>query len=308
MEQIKLFTEGKVQVKERKFTRLLGGFSETSPIVTTKQIAELLGKEIKHVNERINANIEHFEDVHILDLKVVDQTDYNLEALKTLGYTNMQISKANNIYILSESGFLLYLKFAEGEKAVEIYKEFLEDYFKIKAENKILKATLKEQISQLRDTYYVTFGKGIATGDTELLMKSQQINNQIIELEKQLTEELTIEKYKVYEDKYNQFMDNDGCFTFENASKILSTTANNNGLKVKLNKISLPKMLREKCIISKDKSGDSYRNLPNSGYEEYFNVTTRNYTTPAGENKSKTQSTITTKGLDFIYGILKEAN
>ncbi len=189
----------------------------------------------------------------------------------------MEVSKADNIYIFSEAGFLLYLKFAEGDSSVEIYKDFLEEYFKTKAENKILKATLKEQISQLRDTYYITFGKGIATGDTELLMESQKINSQIIELEKQLSEELTVEKYKIYEDKYKQFMDNDGCFTFENASKILSTTANNDGLKVKLNKISLPKMLREKGIISKDKTGDSYRNLPNSGYEVYFNVATRHY-------------------------------
>jgi hypothetical protein len=315
---IKLFTGEKVKSKEREFTKLLGGFSETSPIITDRQIADLLGYSngARNVRERLNRNnddkknIEHFKfGVHILDLKSsVADDDTTRNTLKTLGYTDQAINLAKNIYVFSESGFLLYLKFAENEKSVEIYKNFIEEYFKTKAENNVLKATLQEQIETLKEQYYVIFGKAIATYDNQLLMESQKIKDNITSLEKQLTEELTVKKYKIYEDKYKQFMDSDGTFTFENASKILSTNVTGEGLNIKVNKMTLPKILREQGIISKEKSGKGYKNLPNSGYEMYFTTTDRDYKTPDGKTHIKTQTTITPKGLDFIYELLQKAN
>lgn len=146
--KIQLFTEGIVKNNEREFTKLIGGFGDKKPSITDMQIAELLGysKGVRQVREQMSRNINYFESgVHLLDLKDVADSDNNLEVLKTLGYSNMAISKAKNIYILSEAGFLLYLKFAEGDKAVELYKDFIEDYFKTKAENVIMRGTLEEE-------------------------------------------------------------------------------------------------------------------------------------------------------------------
>jgi len=189
--ELKIFTDGVIKNGDREFTRLIGGFGENKPIITVKQIAELLEKQIKHINERINENIKHFEDgVHIIDLKVVDQTDHNLEMLKSLGYTNMAISKAKNIYILSEAGFLLYLKFAEGDKAVELYKNFIEDYFKTKAENIVMKRTLEEEIEFIKGEKAMLIGTMIMEQDEqkriEYTMQLERLNNRLSELKSSL--------------------------------------------------------------------------------------------------------------------------
>ncbi|NRU52453.1 phage antirepressor KilAC domain-containing protein [Clostridium beijerinckii] len=195
---IKLFTGEKVKTKDREFTKVLGGFSENNPVITVKQISELLDKEVKHINERINANIHHFNNTHIIDLKVVDQTDYNLEVLKTLGFTNMQISKAKNIYILSEAGFLLYLKFAEGDKAVELYKDFIEDYFKTKAENIVMEKTLEESKQTIIDERKYILGSVIFETDTtkkmELLERDRKLETQLNEIEKTLAKQELMEQ------------------------------------------------------------------------------------------------------------------
>lgn len=311
---INLMTDGKVKTKDREFTRVIGGFGENNPMFTIWQTAELLGKATREIIQNYNNNASKFETgIDVIDLKsAINQNDSEMKPnvvkiLKDIGYSQNKLNATKQWLSFSFSGIMKMVKIVESEEAWDIYNNFLEDYFKTKAENKILKATIQEQIKNLKETYYITFGKGIATGDNKLLMESQNINNQIIELEKRLTEELTVEKYKVYKDKYKQFMDSDNCFSFENASKILSTTANGEGLDIKVNKITLPKILRNKGILSKERKGNGYKNIPNSKYEEYFNVTTYEFE-KNGQTHNKVKSTITSKGLDFIYNLLKEDN
>lgn len=305
---IKIITDNIVESNGREFTKVVGGFGENKPVITVKQIAELMNYDVKVINQTINRNIEEFvkEEGYLLDLKEVTECDYNLEVLKSLGYTNMGISKAKNLYILSESGFLLYLKFADGQKAIDLYKDFIEDYFKTKAENIDLKLTLQEEIDKKYELHDFLFGKAIRTRDRDLLMECDKLNEDIIQLEKKLTEELTVAKYKKHITGYESLMDSDGAFTFENCSKIISTNATGDGLTIKVNKISLPKLLREKGILSKGKHGKSYNNTPNSGYEEYFTVSAITYKGKDGELKSKSNTKINPKGLDYIYNLLKE--
>lgn len=94
--ELKLFTDGIVKSGEREFTRLVGGFGDNKPVISTKQIAELMSYDVKVVNQTLNRNINEFikEEGYIKDLKEVTESDHNLETLKTLGYTNMAISKA----------------------------------------------------------------------------------------------------------------------------------------------------------------------------------------------------------------------
>ncbi|WP_219670881.1 ORF6N domain-containing protein, partial [Clostridioides difficile] len=88
-----------------------GGFGEGKKCITDKTISEIHNMEIKHVRELINRNIRRFINaIDFIDLKVVVDNDYNLEVLELLSYRKMQISKANNIYLLSERGYSKLIK------------------------------------------------------------------------------------------------------------------------------------------------------------------------------------------------------
>jgi len=196
---IKLFIGEKVQTKEREFTKVLGGFSETSPVITDKQISQLLdySKGARQVRVQVTNNLKHFTNDDIKDVLLMDN---NLEMLKPLGYSKMEVSKADNIYIFSEAGFLLYLKFAEGDKSVELYKDFIEDYFKIKAENIVMEKTLEETKRTLIDERKYILGSVIFETDTtkkmELLQRDKKLEEQINEIEKNLAKEELMEQLK----------------------------------------------------------------------------------------------------------------
>lgn len=126
---IKLLTGEKVKSKEREFSRVIGGFSDNSPVITDKQIGELLGyaKGARQVRDQVNNNIKHFSNNDIIDLQRGDTIE-NMEIVQTLGYAKQSISQAKNIYIFSELGFLLFLQIAEIKYNSEI-KAFFKLYF-----------------------------------------------------------------------------------------------------------------------------------------------------------------------------------
>ncbi|MBN5990717.1 ORF6N domain-containing protein, partial [Clostridioides difficile] len=94
--------KGKQKFMDLEIPIIEGGFGEGKKCITDKTISEIHNMEIKHVRELINRNIRRFINaIDFIDLKVVVDNDYNLEVLELLGYRKMQISKANNIYLLS---------------------------------------------------------------------------------------------------------------------------------------------------------------------------------------------------------------
>ncbi|QEZ67747.1 hypothetical protein D4A35_01905 [Paraclostridium bifermentans] len=104
-----------------------GGFGSNQKVMLSKTIAEIHDTEVKHINELINSNIDEFEEgVDIIDLKVVDTIDYNLE---NLGMNKMQISKSQNIYLLSEQGYMTLVMLMRTNKAKEIRKQIRKQYF-----------------------------------------------------------------------------------------------------------------------------------------------------------------------------------
>ena len=161
IKEMKLFADGEVKVGERVYTRLIGGFGDNKPVLPDKLVAELLGyaKGARAVRQRVNENIEHFTfGLDILDLKSsVPEQDTIRETLKTVGYTEQSINLSKVLYVFSEAGFLLFLKFAEGDKAITLYKDFIEDYFRTKAENEQMKKTIEEEIKELtKDRYKIS--------------------------------------------------------------------------------------------------------------------------------------------------------
>lgn len=273
--KIKLFTKGEIKTKDgREFTRYYGGFGENQPIISVKQIAELMGKQLKHVNEVINRNIESFTEEYLMDLKVVVLNDYNSELLKTLGYTNMQVSKSKNIYILSRAGFMLYLKFAEGDKATEMYKDFIEDYFRIEQENKTMGDTLENTKLTLIEQKKYLIGSMIVEQDEikrmDLTTQLEKLNNQIIEIEKTLSGEKLYEGLKDSITIAEKFTNSEGLYDVGNFAKIIDIKG--------LGRNKMFEWLRDKKILMTD-------NVPYQRYSEYFKVIPLEYN---GHISSKT--------------------
>ena len=103
---------GLVSVYGMKFHDIEGGFGEGKKAMLVKEIAEIHGRELREINERINSNRKRFKDtVDIIDLLGIDLTDTEI---KEFGFTQQSLNsyrglKANGyttgIYLLSERGY-----------------------------------------------------------------------------------------------------------------------------------------------------------------------------------------------------------
>lgn len=281
MTEIKLFQSGMVKSKDREFTRLVGGFNEKESIITTKQIAELMGYENSIVNRTIKRNFESFEEnVDIIDLKSA-MPEWQSE----IGYTKNAFNASKNIYILSKSGFLLYLKFAEGEKAVEVYKDFLEDYFQTKAENEHMKTGIHDQIEKWKEKKALAFGMSImAKSDDDrlkYLTDVEEADTQILELEKLSSKEEVIKSLQSKIHMSELIENTNDHYDIGNFAKIISI----NGL----GRNNLFKWLREQKILQGD-------NIPYQKYMNYFKVI------PVVNQFGKTNNKplLKSKGVDFL--------
>ena len=297
MDLIKLKQDGIVSLDNGgEFTRLIGGFGDDKPIITDKQIAELLGysKKERQVRVQINNNINYFTDIHLLDFKRVHDNDTLVKVLQPLGYAKQSITQAENIYILSQAGFLLYLKFAEGDKAVELYKNFIEDYFKTKAENVVMKNAIEEQIESLKQEKAKLYGMSILESDDikrAMIFRSvENITNSIVELEKSLMQEETIKKLQSKLELSDNIENSKTNYDLGVFSKIL-------GIKG-LGRNKFFEWLRNEKILMKN-------NVPYQQYFKYFSVIpVTNYHT----NETYSKSLLKPNGVDFLIKRLIDAN
>lgn len=104
-----------------------GGFGESKRCLTDKTIAEIHGMRDTDIRRRINDNIKRFKNkIDFIDLK---SCAYDAQQLKNIGYTNMQISKAEHIYLLSERGYAKLIKIMDTDLAWEIHDKLIDEYF-----------------------------------------------------------------------------------------------------------------------------------------------------------------------------------
>ena len=105
-----LIIKGTVKVCGIDVQNVYGGFSKDQKVMLAKTVATIHSKELKHVNELINNNInnKYFEEgTDYIDLKKsVGSNDSLLE----LGLTKQSISNSKNIYLLSQQGYTLLFK------------------------------------------------------------------------------------------------------------------------------------------------------------------------------------------------------
>lgn len=138
--EIKL--NGKQTIMGMKIPVIEGGFDENSKCVTDKMVAEIHGIKTIHVRENINKNLSRFrEGIDYIDMKkVINATNHNL--LLSIGYTKMQISKSDAIYLLSERGYAKLIKIMDSDKAWEIHDILMDEYFS-------MRKTIKESLSDV---------------------------------------------------------------------------------------------------------------------------------------------------------------
>lgn len=300
--------DGKINIDEREFTRLIGGFAQDKAIITPKQIATLLEytNKDKVVNLTIKRNINAFEEgIDYIDIKKsVSDGNPVFNILKELGYTKQSLSNSKNIYILSESGFLLYLKFAEGERAIKIYKNFIEDYFKTKAENIILKETMTSMNETLEHEKKYLLGCILLENDVkkkaESLKRIEDINNQLKKIELTKKEEYILKStQEKISEEYKQFIGTVDSMSWNNVAKNLNIGRN-----------KLLKLLRANKIIQTDeyiyngkKCFGENHNVPYAKYDKYFQVKFEVY-----GDKKQPVTKVKAIGQEFIYKKLKEWN
>lgn len=161
-----------------------------------------------------------------------------------------------------------------------------------------------------KDGAYVSGEEELAKGElseTEFILRAMQMLNNKVE---RLAKENAEMKPKV--DRFDQFIDTDGTYSFTQVGKLLSTMAKADKAELNISAIKLTEFLRDNGILSKATTPDrlqpngkikkgSYKNLPNKKYEKYFNVAT----VDAGAFCT-TQTKVKAIGVEFIYSLLKE--
>lgn len=140
-----LIVNGKQNFMGKEIPVVFGGFGEGKKCICDKTIAEIHGMETYHVRELINRNIKRFkENIDIIDLKAIVQNDSNF--VVDLGYTQMQISKAEHIYLLSERGYAKLIKIMDTDLAWEIHDKLIDEYFELRE----LRTDLSELSTELQ--------------------------------------------------------------------------------------------------------------------------------------------------------------
>jgi phage antirepressor YoqD-like protein len=201
---IKLFTGEKVQTNGREFTKLLGGFGENKPMFTVWQSSELLGKATREIIQNYNNNFDKFElNVDVVDLKsAINQNDSDSKAsitnvLKNIGYSQNKLNATSQWLGFSFSGMMKLVKIIESEESWNIYNEFLEDYFKTKAENIVMEKTLEESKQAIIEERKYILGSVLFEKDAIKKMELLERDKKLEEQEKQI--DITLAKEKLME-------------------------------------------------------------------------------------------------------------
>lgn len=160
---------GKQNIAGYEFTGIEGGFGEGKKAMLVLDIATIHNQPLKEINRRINDNRIRFKDgVDIVDLK---SGGFNPPQLLNLGFSNMQIAKSNNIYLLSERGYAKLLKILEDDTAWELYDQFVDGYFNMRKQQ--IDTTQLSPELQMFQTLFTT----LATQELNQKKLEQKVDN-----------------------------------------------------------------------------------------------------------------------------------
>ena len=110
-----------------------GGFGENQKVMLAKTIAEIHGVTTPDINKLINRNITRLTQNDLIDLK--NSQSSNDQQLLELDFTNMQISKSNNIFLLSERGYTKLVSMMDNTNEIkwQVMDKLIDEYFAMRA-------------------------------------------------------------------------------------------------------------------------------------------------------------------------------
>lgn len=155
-----LIVNGKQNFMGKEIPVVLGGFGDGKKCICDKTISEIHNQPVPEIRRRINDNISRFKErIDFIDLKAIAQNDNNIvmgeshnNFLSDLGYTQMQISKAEHIYLLSERGYGKLIKIMDTDLAWEIHDNIMDEYFMMREQKK------KERLETVNETVKIFTG------------------------------------------------------------------------------------------------------------------------------------------------------
>ena len=130
----RILIKGRQEFMGKEIPVISGGFGEDRKCICDKTVAEIHNQPVPEIRRRINDNISRFkENIDFIDLKNVMGKSHN-NFLSDLGYTQMQVSKAEHIYLLSERGYAKLIKIMDTDLAWEIHDRLVDEYFAMRDE------------------------------------------------------------------------------------------------------------------------------------------------------------------------------
>lgn len=127
MEALKVL--GTEKIGKLEFTGIEGGFGEGKKAMLAKDVALIHGQLVGNINRIVNNNRKWFEDgVDVIDLLNASDAFRNFAKEQGLITSN----RVQNIYLFSERGYSMLVKFMSDEKATQIYKQLLNNYFNMR--------------------------------------------------------------------------------------------------------------------------------------------------------------------------------
>lgn len=253
---------------------VLGAFGEGKKSLTDKTIGEIHNQPCREIRRRINDNISRFKlGIDYIDLKDVGESHDNL--LSNL-YSNMEISKADKIYLLSERGYAKLIKIMDSDLAWDIHDKLIDEYF-------AMREIINSDENLKKELAYKLMTGGI---------DSIEAHKQLIALEtRPLIEKIEKDKDKV--EFAETVQRSNDTVDFNLFSKILS----NEGIKIGRNKLF--ELLRnEDILMTGVNHNQPYQRYVNQGYFKVIEYT-RN-------EKIGFKTVITGKGQQWLIKLFKD--
>ena len=167
---------GLKKIDGMKFHDIEGGFGEGKKAMLVKEIAEIHGREEKHINELINNNIKRF-NVNIDIVNLLSSKDFEV-VVDDLGLRTSNRQKYS--YLLSERGYSKLLKILEDDVAWEQYEKLVDGYFNMRGQARPLTT---EEMLELQFKYA-----------KEVKEKVERVDKRVTTLEERMTIETGAQK------------------------------------------------------------------------------------------------------------------
>lgn len=122
---------GLVKIDNIDVNNITGGFGNDERCILAKDIAKLHNYKISKLNQLIKDNLDRFIiGVDLIDIK----STFKVSLIESLSFTKREIANYNNIWLLSESGYLMLVSMMDNTNNTKfaVMRKLISDYFSMK--------------------------------------------------------------------------------------------------------------------------------------------------------------------------------